>query len=68
VLLKKTISPIGKCGPSQRTAANMIANMSMAMILHSIPRNGLSLAASKPLASALIDSRFLAQSQPRRLK
>ena len=39
-LRKNTISPMGKCGPSQRTAANMIANISIAMILHSMPRNG----------------------------
>src|SRR5262245_47824512 len=50
-LLKKTISPIGKCGPSQRTAANMIANISIAITLQSMPRNGLSWAACKAFAS-----------------
>src|SRR5262245_5393589 len=53
-LRKKTISPIGKCGPSQRTAANMMANMSIATTLHSMPTYGRSWAASNIFASALI--------------
>jgi len=53
-LLKNTISPIGKCGPSQRTAANISANMSIATTLHSMPRNGLSRAASDAFASEVI--------------